>query len=129
MQQSLTTSLTGSSAPSFTLYHLPTCPFCRRVRRAAAELDIPLQLVDISEDPAARGLLMMTRGRTTVPVLRVDEAARAAGASPPADKVIDLPGGDQLLPESADIIEFLRDVHRQTSSRRATNDASRPKAA
>lgn len=77
------------------LYHLPHCPYCRKVRRAAAELGIELELVDISRDEAARRLLFSARGRATVPVLRI----------PTTD-------GFELLPESDDIVAFLRDLDR-----------------
>ena len=85
-----------ASTPGFTLYHLPYCGYCRKVRRAADELGIPLQLIDIRSDRSARELLLMARGQTTVPVLRI----------PTAD-------GFELLPESDDIVAFLRDRARE----------------
>lgn len=73
------------------LYHLPACPFCLKVRRAADTLGIELRLIDISRDRAAREHLRAARGRTTVPVLSI-----------PTDD------GEQLLPESNDIVAYLR---------------------
>lgn len=73
-----------------TLYHLSTCPFCLAVRRVAEDLGIPLNLVDIGEQPQARAYLLAERGRGTVPVLGI----------PTAD-------GQRLLPESRDIIAYL----------------------
>ena len=75
----------------FVLYELPTCPFCIRVRRAAQELNIPLELVDIRKDPQARERLIEANGRSTVPVLGIPT-----------------PDGERLMPESRDIIAFLR---------------------
>lgn len=81
----------------FTLYHLPGCPFCLKVRRAAAELGIGLTLIDVSEDRDARAYLIEKRGRATVPVLAIP--------------VEDSSGeGVVLLPESDDIIAYLRSL-------------------
>ena len=74
---------------TYSLYHLPGCPYCRRVRRAAAALGIELDLIDVSRDADALQLLWRRRGRATVPVLRI---------------------GDELLGESADIIAYLEAV-------------------
>ena len=74
-----------------TLYHLSYCPFCHRVRRAAEELGIELNLVEIREVPGAREYLQATRGRATVPVLGIPTAE-----------------GESLLGESSAIIEYLR---------------------
>lgn len=78
------------------LYHLPYCGYCKKVRIAAAQLGIELKLLDISEDQAARELLLDTFGRTTVPVLRIENA----------DKL-------HLLPESKDIIQYLKSEQSQ----------------
>ncbi len=76
---------------ALTLYHLEFCPFCIDVRRAADELGIELQLVDVGRDAEARAMLFERRGRGTVPVLGV-----------PSDD------GEQLMGESRDIIAYLR---------------------
>ena len=75
------------------LYHLPTCSYCIKVRREADRLGIELDLIDISRDPAARQVLLDWRGRATVPVLSI-----------PTDD------GVELLPESDDIVAYLREV-------------------
>jgi len=75
------------------LYHLPTCPFCVKVRRAATALGVELALIDISRDPAARQRLLDARGRATVPVLSIPSES-----------------GERLLPESNDIVAFLNEV-------------------
>ncbi|MCO4745209.1 MAG: glutaredoxin [Proteobacteria bacterium] len=76
--------------PKLTLYHLDYCPFCVRVRSAAARLDIDLELIEISEQPDAREHLLTTLGRSTVPVLGIGEGM-----------------SERLMPESRDIIAWL----------------------
>ncbi len=78
-----------------TLYHLSGCPYCHRVRRAALDLGVELNLVEISEHPEARAMLFAERGRGTVPVLGI----------PTLD-------GETLMGESLDIIDWLQaNVH------------------
>jgi glutaredoxin len=79
--------------PTLSLYHLPYCPYCHKVRRAAAALGIELELRDISNDRAARRMLNKKLGRSTVPVLRIETR-----------------GGVELLPESDDIVAYLQDI-------------------
>ncbi len=74
-----------------TLYHLEYCPFCHKVRRAAEELGIELQLIDIETEPGALDSLLERRGRGTVPVLGLAT-----------------PDGERLLGESDDIVAYLR---------------------
>ncbi len=76
--------------PRFTLYHLPYCPYCIKVRVAAERLGVELDLVDITADPAARAKLLEARGRATVPVLGIHTAT-----------------GERLMGESADIVKYL----------------------
>lgn len=73
-----------------TLYYRRTCPYCRKVLRAAAELDADIELIETTEQPWARQMLLERRGRATVPVLGI-----------PTDD------GEHLLPESDDIIAYL----------------------
>jgi mycoredoxin len=75
------------------LYHLPYCGYCHKVRRAAARLGIELELRDISLEPDARSLLLENFGCATVPVLRIESE-----------------GETSLLPESLDIIEYLENL-------------------
>lgn len=79
--------------PTLTLYMRPACGYCSWVVEEAEELAIELQLVNIWETPAAREKLLSARGRATVPVLGI----------PTAD-------GERLLPESRDIIAYLRQL-------------------
>lgn len=77
--------------PSYTLFFMPGCYYCKIVIREAHRLGIELNLVDIYQDPSAAKRLMAWRGRTTVPVLEIPG-----------------PNGPKLMPESADIIAYLK---------------------
>ncbi len=74
------------------LYYSPPCPFCVRVLRVIDELGIDVELRDIWENEQYRAELVEARGRATVPVLRCTSAAK-----------------DRWMPESADIVRYLRD--------------------
>ncbi|MGI9328011.1 MAG: glutathione S-transferase N-terminal domain-containing protein [Pseudomonadales bacterium] len=73
------------------LYMTPSCPFCMVVRRAIDELDIDVELRDIASDMHYQDLID-ARQRATVPVLRI--------ASPD--------GETRWMPESSDIVQYLR---------------------
>lgn len=77
-----------------TLFHYPGCAFCRRVVLTLRELDVEIATRDIHRDEGAREELLAACGRTTVPVLRILEAD----------------GAERWLPESADIVRYLRDT-------------------
>lgn len=78
--------------PTLKLFSSPYCGYCRRVLREAERLQVPLEVIDVWEQPEARERLYRERGRGTVPVLAIPDG-----------------GGERLLPESRDIIAFLRD--------------------
>lgn len=86
---------------TLTLLHLPLCPFCIEVRRAAERLGVALRLIDASSTPQARRILLRARGRATVPVL-----------------LFERDGEPVLLPESDDIIAF-REEHAEELSNAA----------
>lgn len=74
------------------LYHYDGCFFCARVRRVIDELGLDVELRNIHADRAHMSDLMAARGgRRTVPVLCVMRD-----------------DGDEWIPESADIVEWLR---------------------
>ena len=79
-------------AEKLALYHTPWCGYCLRVRRVIDELGLDIELVDIGVDRAGREALIEARGRTTVPVLRMGFAD----------------GSEAWMPESADIVAYLR---------------------
>lgn len=74
------------------LYYSPTCPFCIRVLRVIEELGVDVELRNVWADDTYRAELIEARGRATVPVLRCTSLDR-----------------DRWMPESADIIRYLRD--------------------
>ena len=75
------------------LYHYQSCWYCMKVRRVIDELGIDVELRDVRRDPTHRADLLEARGRGTVPVLRIDRGD----------------GEDEWMPESADIVDFLRE--------------------
>ena len=77
------------------LYYFPTCPFCQRVLRKIAELDLDVDLRNIHESTDYRDELIAARGRGTVPVLHITD-----------------PDGDvRWMPESADIVAYLDEMY------------------
>lgn len=74
------------------LYYSPACPFCVRVLRVIDQLGAEVELRNVWEDDRYRTELVEARGRATVPVLRCMS-----------------PGRDRWMPESADIIRYLRE--------------------
>ncbi|WP_279586990.1 glutaredoxin family protein [Modicisalibacter xianhensis] len=72
------------------LDHYEACPFCRKVWRAIARLNIEIALHDINRDPDARKRLIAGGGRKTVPCLRIDKGEATT-----------------WLYESSDIIDYL----------------------
>ncbi|MDM8275275.1 glutaredoxin family protein [Enorma phocaeensis] len=55
-----------------TLYHMPSCPYCLKVRRYMEAHDMEIPLRDITADPAARGELKRVGGKVQVPCLFID---------------------------------------------------------
>jgi glutaredoxin 2 len=75
------------------LYQYHGCPYCSRVRSAADQLGIRLELRDTLANRDYADEVVQATGRRTVPVLRIE-----------ADD-----GEVKWLPESADIVRYLRD--------------------
>ena len=73
------------------LYYYDGCFFCARVRQALDELGVRVELRNIIDDPQHLHALVEARGRRTVPVLRIRKD-----------------GGDEWMPESADIVRYLK---------------------
>lgn len=78
------------------LYYYDACPFCRIVLREIERLGLEVERRDIWMDRQHRTDLVEARGRSTVPVLRIEGDDGEAPV---------------WMPESADIIEYLRTVH------------------
>jgi glutaredoxin len=82
------------------LYYFDTCPFCIRVLRTIDALGLDVELRNIYRDPEHLTTLREARGRTTVPVLRI--------TSPD--------GEDRWMPESADIVRYLKATYGQAAA-------------
>ncbi len=74
-----------------TLYHLPTCPFCWRVRLAAWRMGLKLPKHNLMLSPAAHSELVREGGKMQVPCLRIEEGGKV-----------------RWLYESADIVAYLK---------------------
>ncbi len=83
-----------TSRPRLRLYSMEHCYYCRRVLREANRLGIKLPVVDVFSDPEGREYLRQKTGKTRVPVLAI----------------IDENGTERFLPESEDIIRYLREI-------------------
>lgn len=77
--------------PQLALYVTPFCGFCRHVVSAIQQLGLAVEIRNIAEDRQALEDLYNARGRTTVPVLRITS-----------------PEGEQWMPESRDIVQYLQ---------------------
>ena len=81
------------SATTLSLYYYPECPFCQRVLHAIRETQAEVELRYVWDVPQNRSDLQAARGRTTVPVLRIQDGK----------------GSDRWMPESLDIVRYLKD--------------------
>jgi glutathione S-transferase len=52
-----------------TLYYKPACPFCQRVLQMAENLNVDLELQDVSDDETALATLLEKGGQKQVPFL------------------------------------------------------------
>ena len=82
--------------PSLSLYYDPSCGYCRDVLRVLDTLELKVERRDITSEGEFRRELAAARGRTTVPVLKIEPGSPEAGAEP------------VWMPESLDIIRELR---------------------
>lgn len=76
---------------NLSLYHFEGCPYCQRVRDAMRRLDLEIELRDVRASAEHLGALRAATGRSTVPVLRIEEAD----------------GKVRWMPESLDIVAYL----------------------
>ncbi|MEL6180686.1 MAG: glutaredoxin [Myxococcota bacterium] len=81
-----------TAAPDLALYMFHGCVYCHRVMRALDALGVEVELRNIRDHAKHRRALQTARGRTTVPVLRIQGAEGQE---------------DRWMPESADIIRYL----------------------
>lgn len=78
------------SVSHLSLYQLPACPFCVKVRRSMKRNGLPVELRNINQNEALRNELIEKGGKRTVPCLKIEENGEAT-----------------WLYESSDIIKYL----------------------
>ena len=60
------------------LYQLPACPFCVKVRRAMKRQGLMFELKNINQNEALKAELIAEGGKRTVPCLKIAEAGKPA---------------------------------------------------
>lgn len=80
----------NQSVSHLSLYQLPACPFCVKVRRSMKRNGLSVELKNINQDEALREELIEKGGKRTVPCLKIEEN-----------------GESTWLYESSDIIKYL----------------------
>lgn len=78
---------------AITLYDLPGCPFCLRVKRKLEELDLEYDVIEVPAAHFERTKVQEVSGQTGVPVI-VDEAQGVDG-----------------MAESSDIVSYLEETY------------------
>ena len=68
---------------NLSLYHYEGCPYCQRVHDAMKRLGIKIELRDIRASTEHLGALRAATGRSTVPVLRIEEGDGKARRAKP----------------------------------------------
>lgn len=58
--------------PELTLYHFPSCPFCRIVFDCLDRLDLKIPMRDIQSEAGARDDLLEIGGKSQVPCLVIN---------------------------------------------------------
>ena len=76
---------------NLSLYQYDGCPFCIRVMTTIKRLNVDVEIRNIRKNPKHLSDLRDARGRTTVPVLRIEGG-----------------GQDHWMPESGDIVKWLK---------------------
>jgi len=79
---------------NLSLYQLPACPFCVKVRRAMKREGLSIELRNINQDDNFRDELIREGGKRTVPCLRIEKAD----------------GEVQWLYESSDVVAHLQQL-------------------
>ncbi|PYE35572.1 glutaredoxin [Idiomarina fontislapidosi] len=82
---------------ALSLYQFKTCPFCIKVRKEMARLNLPIELRDAQHNEQHRATLAEQGGRVKVPCLRIADNNEA----------------DRWMYESDDIIAYLRERFEQ----------------
>ncbi len=80
-----------------TLYELPGCPYCAKVKDKLAELDLEYESIEVPRSHDQRTEVEEISGQTGVPVL------------------VDEPNGIDAMPESDDIVAYLEKTYGNAS--------------
>lgn len=80
-----------AACENLTLYQFKTCPFCIKVRKQIARLNLNIEKRDAQHDPTNRTELEKGGGKVKVPCLRITDEN----------------GGEQWMYESSEINEWL----------------------
>jgi glutaredoxin 2 len=99
----------ASQPPQLALYHYDTCFFCVRVRKEITRSGLAVELRNIHEVPEHRAVLIEATGRKRVPVLCITQPD----------------GTHRWLPESRDIVQYLRELRGGEPKSRAPASAMR----
>ena len=87
-------ALLDEKTDKLSLYQLPACPFCVKVRRTMKREGLKIELRNISNNEEYREELIREGGKRTVPCLRIEK-----------------PDGEiQWLYESKDVVAHLQDI-------------------
>ena len=91
--------------PAITLYRLQGCPFCERVVRVLAELDLPYDSRFVEANHSRRDVVKRISGKRTVPAI-VDDRTGVT------------------MSESANIVSYLEATYGDGANESATETAS-----
>lgn len=78
---------------TITLYDLPGCPFCVKVKRKLDELGLDYEVVEVPASHAKRDRVKKISGQTQVPV------------------IVDEKNGVEGMNESSDIVKYLEETY------------------
>lgn len=84
----------NTTSPKLALYVTPICPYCIFVRTAITKLGLDVEIRNIYSQEHFEDLVA-ARNRATVPVLRISHPNE---------------GADEWLPESMDIVAYLKEL-------------------
>jgi len=82
---------------AITLYELPGCPYCAKVRRKLDELELDYDVVEVPSSHSRRTEVKEISGQTAVPV------------------IVDEDHGIDGMPESDDIVAYLERTYGSTA--------------
>ena len=88
----------NANTQHLSLYQLPACPFCVKVRRAMKRDNLSIEVRNINQTPKYREELVEQGGKRKVPCLRIEENNQVTWLYESSDIVKYL---EQFVPEKA----------------------------